>query len=326
LPFYWELPLTLVLIGAAGVWIGMRHAHGPLKTVFIGGSALSVVVSVFYAHEQYSYLVSDSVYASRNFYGTLRIKERYPSGAQDPMRRLVHGVILHGMQDMRPEMRQKPTTYYGLDSGVGLAIRELQRTSPKGVRVGVIGLGVGTLASYGRKGDAFRMYEINPQVIDVAKTGFTYLQDSPAEISIALGDARLVLEREAPNQFDVLVIDAFSSDSIPIHLMTRQALAVYLKHIKPDGVVAFHVTNRYLNLAPVVAMLAKDAGFKAALVSDEPADDIRGVLALSDWVLVTKNGSLLASKSVAQKTVLIDEIAGLGIWTDDFNNLFQVLK
>jgi len=196
----------------------------------------------------------------------------------------------------------------------------------QGIRVGVIGLGVGTLAAYGRKGDHYRMYEINPQVIDIAKREFTYIQDSPADVSFALGDARLVLEREPANRFDVLVIDAFSSDSIPIHLMTREALGVYLRHLKAEGVIAFHVTNRYLNLAPVVRRIAEEAGYQAVLLEDEPADDARGVLALSDWVLVTKNQRLLASRAVRDKAVEIEPIVGLRSWTDDFNNLFQVLK
>jgi hypothetical protein len=135
-----------------------------------------------------------------------------------------------------------------------------------------------------------------------------------------------VLEREPANGFDVLVIDAFSSDSIPIHLMTREALGVYLRHLKAEGVIAFHVTNRYLNLAPVVRRIAEEAGYQAVLLEDEPADDARGVLALSDWVLVTKNQRLLASRAVRDKAVEIEPIVGLRSWTDDFNNLFQVLK
>jgi SAM-dependent methyltransferase len=269
---------------------------------------------------------SDSIYASRNFYGTLRIKERVPLDTQAPIRRLVHGVILHGLQDMSPQARQAPTTYYGPDSGVGLAIHEMGRQSPSGIRVGVIGLGVGTLASYGRKGDHYRMYEINPDVIEIAKREFTYIADSPADVSFALGDARLVLEREAPNQFDVLVIDAFSSDSIPIHLITREALQVYARHMKPGGVIAFHVTNRYLNLPPVVRQVAEQAGYQAVLIADEAGDDLRGLMALSDWVLVTKNETFLNAKAIQDQKYPFETIPGLKPWTDDFNNLFKVLK
>ncbi len=325
-PFYWELPLALVLTGLLGAWIAARSATGPLKIVFVGGSLISAAVCVHYTRAYVSDTGFDSIYASRNFYGTLRIKERTSVGADAPVRRLVHGVILHGLQDTSTAARQMPTTYYGPDSGVGLVLTEMGRRVPTGMRVGVIGLGVGTLAAYGRKGDVYRMYEINPDVIDIAKREFTYISDSPARVEFALGDARLVLEREAPQNFDVLVIDAFSSDSIPIHLMTREALSAYAKHMAPDGVIAFHVTNRYLRLSPVVQQIAQEAGFAAVLIEDEPVSDPRGLMALSDWVLVTKSPSLPRVPAIAGKTVTIEPIAGLTPWSDDFNNLFRVLK
>ena len=325
-PFYWELPLALVLAGLLGVWVALRSVKGPLRAVFVGGSLISIAVCGHYTRAYVNDIGFDSVYAARNFYGTLRIKERAYSGASEPVRRLVHGVILHGLQDMSPERRQFPTTYYGPDSGVGLAIAEAGRRHPAGIRVGVIGLGVGTLAAYGRKGDVVRMYEINPQVIEVAQREFTYISDSPARVEFALGDARLVLEREPPQRFDVLVIDAFSSDSIPIHLMTREAMAVYEKHIQPDGVIAFHVTNRYLSLAPVVKQIAEEAGFQVALIEDEPLNDARGLMALSDWVLVSKSPALMRAPDILDKTIPIESIPGLKTWTDDFNTLFRVLK
>lgn len=325
-PFYWELPLGLVLVGAMGLWIALVRTAKPLQTLFVGGSLLSMAAAGLYATQFVQDAQQDSTYASRNFYGTLRIKERRHVGSIEPVRRLVHGVILHGLQDMDPRYRSLPTTYYGRSSGVGIAIEQMGLQSPAGIQVGVIGLGVGTLAAYGRKGDHYRMYEINAQVIDLANQHFSYLQDSAASISFALGDARLVLEREAPRQFDVLVIDAFSSDSIPIHLITREALAVFERHMKPQGVIVFHVTNRYLDLAPVVRNLAAAAGYQAVLISDDPATDTRGLLAYSDWVLVTRNTRLLEAKPVKDKRYPIDDLPQLGIWTDDFNNLFRVLK
>ncbi|MBU3719655.1 MAG: hypothetical protein FGM22_02700 [Burkholderiaceae bacterium] len=324
--YYWELPIALMLTGVAGAWIGMRYVQGPLRAVFVGGSLVSLAVCAHYSRLHLEERAFDNIYSARNFYGTLKITERDTPAADGPVRRLVHGVILHGLQELSTTHRQEPTTYYGRHSGVGLAIEQMGRQSPQGIRVGVIGLGVGTLASYGRPNDHYRMYEINPRVIEIAKTEFTYIQDSPASVSFALGDARLVLEREPPNRFDVLVIDAFSSDSIPIHLMTREALSVYLRHIQPEGVVAFHVTNRYLRLAPVVRQIAEEAGYRAVLIEDEPTDDPRGLMALSDWVLVTKNERLLSSRAVKDKTVDIEPIPGLRTWTDDFNNLFQILK
>lgn len=325
-PFYWELPLALMLTGAAGAWVAYRRTRGPLRNVFVGGSLISLVVCGYYGYGYYQDTSAGSVYASRNFYGTLRITERKQSVGEEPVRRLVHGVILHGLQDMNEPYRRQPTTYYGPTSGVGLTLLEMGRTQPAGIKVGVIGLGVGTLAAYGRKGDHYRMYEINPEVIEIAKSRFTYLKDSAAEISFALGDARLVLEREKPNQFDVLVIDAFSSDSIPIHLITREALDAYAPHLKPGGAILFHVTNRYLDLAPVVRNVAQAAGYQAVLLSDEPLDEKRGLLALTDWVLVTKSQALLDAKAIRNRRAPIEDIAKLGVWTDDFSNLFRVLK
>ncbi len=323
---YWELPLALMLIGFLGIWVGLRHGKGPLQKVFVGGSLVSLVVCGYYAGAFQRDAASGSIYAARNFYGTLKITDREYSGGIEPVRRLVHGVILHGLQDLNLDFRQEATTYYGESSGVGLAIRHYAKASPSGIRVGVIGLGVGTLARFGRPGDQYRMYEINPLVIDVAQSYFSYLKESPATVSFALGDARLVLEREPAQQFDVLVVDAFSSDSIPIHLMTREALAVYRRHLAPNGVIAFHVTNRYLDLAPVVQQLAGEVGLAAALVSDNPIVDPRGVLALSDWVLVTDNGDLLREPEIVAKRHRVLPIPGLSPWTDDFNNLFRVLK
>jgi len=190
--------------------------------------------------------------------------------------------------------------------------------------VGVVGLGAGTLAAYGRKGDVIRFYEINPQVIEIARRDFYYIPDSKAKVDTVLGDARLTMEREAPQQYDVLAIDAFSSDAIPVHLITKEAMAIYLKHIKPDtGVIAFHVTNRFLKLAPVVKQIADTYGLHTALISD---DEGEGDASRTDWVLVTRNKKLLENKAIKEDTSEIKEIPGLRLWTDDFNNLVQILK
>ncbi|HEX6689650.1 MAG TPA: fused MFS/spermidine synthase, partial [Burkholderiales bacterium] len=207
----------------------------------------------------------DVIAASRSFYGVLRVKQYGDEGDATQLRRLVHGTIMHGEQYTHDTLRRKPTTYYEPTSGVGVAIASRQG---KPVRVGVVGLGTGTLAAYGRAGDVYRFYEIDPDVVRVARSDFTYLSDSPAKIEVALGDARLTLEREPPQRFDVLAVDAFSSDAIPVHLITKEALAVYLKHVGADGIVAFHVSNRFLDLIPVVARIAKENGAYAALVRD----------------------------------------------------------
>jgi SAM-dependent methyltransferase len=193
------------------------------------------------------------------------------------------------------------------------------------VRVGVIGLGTGTIAAYGRKGDAYRFYDIDPNVVEVARTQFTYLADSGARIDIVVGDARLSLEREAPQQFDVLAVDAFAGDAIPVHLITREALAVYLRHMKPDGIVAFHVSNRFLRLIPVVARIAKEDGAYAILVSDNPEDD--SSRSRTDWVLVSRSQAALHAPRIlkAGASAARDE-PRWRTWTDDYSNLVQILK
>jgi spermidine synthase len=261
--------------------------------------------------------------SERSFYGVIRVKEYGEAGTSYHLRRLVHGVIMHGEQSMVPGERREPTTYYGPTSGVAAAIAARKALGP--VRVGVIGLGAGTLAAYGRKGDTYRFYDINPQVIAVAQREFTFLGDSEARIEIALGDARLNLERESPRGFDVLAIDAFSSDAIPVHLITLEALGVYLRHMKPDGIVAFHVSNRFLNLVPVVARIAREQGLAAVLVDDRDEDD--GDKTSSDWVLLSRSKAALETPQIeAVSPEPPGEEEGWRTWTDDYSNLVQILK
>ena len=274
----------------------------------------------FFWNNQLTQLQEDARVMKRNFYGTLRTKDTGSETSPDSMRRLIHGVILHGEQYLNPAKRGEPTTYYGPDSGVGIAIKI---TNPSNQKVGVIGLGTGTLAAWGKAGDNYRFYEINPQVIEVAQSEFTYLKDSKATVETVLADARLSLERETPRNFDVLVIDAFSSDSIPVHLVTDEAMTVYLKHLSPGGVIAFHVTNRFLKLAPVVKKIADKHGLFTALVVDDAEESS---FSKTDWLLVTRNKGLLDNEALATKTTPIDDIPGLKLWTDDFSSLYQILK
>jgi hypothetical protein len=191
-------------------------------------------------------------------------------------------------------------------------------------RVGVIGLGTGTLAAYGRAGDVFRFYELNPAVEQIARNVFRYLRDSRAKIELVMGDARLSLAAEAPQRYDVLVIDAFSGDAIPVHLLTTQALDLYRRHLQPNGIVAFHVSNRFLDLPPVVQQIAEHAGFQTAFISNE--DDAPLDLDSSDWVLVTANQTFLSQARVAKAQQAITIPTGLHRWTDDYNSLLPVLR
>jgi hypothetical protein len=313
---YYEfgIGLLVTLLIAAYVTRVMHQVVPMLALAALGFSG-------FHVYSYIQFLAKDTLVMKRNFYGTLRVKDVGRQDEKDSMRRLMHGVIMHGEQYLAPERRREPTTYYGVTSGIGRLMKVLDAP---GTRVGVVGLGTGTLAVYGRKGDVYRFYEINPQVVEVANRDFTYLGDSGAKIEHVLGDARLAMEREPPQGYDVLAIDAFSSDSIPVHLITREVMAVYLRHMKPDGVIAFHVTNRFLHLAPVVKRIADEYGLHVALIDDDAEEN--NDLARTDWVLVTRQPALLAREEIANVTSEIDDIPGLAVWTDDFNNLFQILK
>jgi len=262
--------------------------------------------------------------ASRNFYGVLRVKEYGTPGEANHLRRLLHGVIMHGEQYLHPDHRGMVTSYYQHSSGIGAALLA-RRERPGPMRVGVIGLGTGTLAAYGRKGDTYRFYDINPRMIGVASREFTYLADSDARIELELGDARLSLEHEPPQNFDVLAVDAFSSDAIPVHLITREALALYLRHVKADGIVAFHVSNRFLELVPVVARLARENGAHAVVVYEGSGEDDSRTQ--SDWVLVSREPKALQGREFdAVGAEPAEDREGLRTWTDDYSNLIQILK
>jgi len=316
LPAHFELPAGLVLCGLLLLW-QVRRDYPLFGVLGLASLAVTVGGAIWGTTEFYRNAIS----ASRNFYGVLRVQET-DEGRADHRRSLIHGTILHGNQYLDPALRRQATTYYTNTSGIGRLLESLHpRTTP--LRVAVIGLGTGSLAVYGAKGDTYRFYEINPDVIDVARRDFTYLADSDATVETALGDARLVLEREAAQGFDVIAIDAFSSDSIPVHLITHQALAIYLKHLKSDGVIAFHVTNRFLDLVPVVDALAKAHGLSAAWVEDSGE---AAIASRSDWILLSRDAQRLAAPLIAEVAQPLRSREDWRMWTDDFNNLVQVLK
>jgi len=274
------------------------------------------------AYDGFSYY-RDVRVSERGFYGVLRVKEYGSPGEPSHLRRLVHGTIMHGEQYL--ERRRFITTYYQEPSGIGLAIKSRQEQGP--IRVGVIGLGTGTIAAYGRQGDLYKFYDIDPRVVQLARKEFSFLADSPAKIEVALGDARLSLEREPPQNFDVLAVDAFSSDAIPVHLITKEALGIYLKHVKSDGIVAFHVSNRFLQLIPVVARLAKEQGAHAVLVNDDPDDEDESLRSRSDWVLVSRDLAALQRPAIVEGGATeAEDRPAWRTWTDDYSNLIQILK
>jgi SAM-dependent methyltransferase len=316
LPAQFELALGLAACAFLLLWQA-RTANLVLLLLGLAASVATAACGIWYVRTFYD----DVIATARNFYGVLRVQETGFNEA-NRHRSLIHGTIMHGNQYLASQYRRKSTSYYTPTSGVGRVLESLNpRLAP--LRVGVIGLGTGTIATYGAKGDVYRFYDINPAVVRLSHDEFTYLGDSDATIEIALGDARLSLEREPPEQFDLLAIDAFSSDAIPVHLITVEALDVFRRHMKPDGVIAFHVTNRYLDLVPVVEALARARNMRAAWIADDPDDPMAS---RSDWVLLTSGGDVLDRPQIAEAATKIESHPQWGLWTDDFNNLFQVLK
>ena len=268
------------------------------------------------------YRGTENLVSRRSFYGVLRVADLGDDGA-DARRSLYNGRILHGTQFRRPNRRREPTTYYNLDSGIGLTLQNLKPDDT--LRVATVGLGTGTIAAYGEEGDYYCFYEINPDVIDIAHQYFTYLSDSPAHPVVKLGDARLSMEQQSPQNYDVIALDAFSGDAIPAHLLTVEAFAVYLRHLKSDGVLAVHTSNRHLDLQPIVALLAEHYHMHVVLID---AIDHEGVAdSSSEWLLVTNNIDFLTSQRVQEAAITVAQPGpSIRVWTDQYSNLFQILR
>lgn len=283
--------------------------------------AAAIVTMAVYMGKEIKVQAQDSRVMVRNFYGALRVRDNGPETGLDTVRTLTHGTINHGEEYLNVAKRRMPTTYYGPNSGVGIAIREKQKKGA--IRVGVVGLGTGTIAAYGRLGDYYRYYEINPLVPPITKGQFYFVPSCPAKLEIAMGDARLSMEREAPENFDVLAVDAFSSDAIPVHLLTKEAMQLYFRHLRPDGVLAVHISNRYLDLQPVVEGEANAVG-KLTRTVDTEDDDTVDVFSAT-WVLVYAAGSGFQPEEL-KNSADIKSKRTVRLWTDDYSNLFRILK
>lgn len=316
-----ELPLALlacpVLVTAALLY--QRAVPNWLYALF--GAGIVALGAVLFQGEKTSR--ESSMLMARNFFGPLRVEE-YEEGP-DRRRKLVHGTINHGSQFVAPERRRWATSYYAEESGVGQAILR-QRKGNEPQKVGVIGLGTGTLAVYGRPQDEYVFYDINPLVEKIARSHFTYLSDCQARSQVVLGDARLSLERQAPQNFDVLAVDAFSSDSIPIHLLTAEAFRVYLGHLKPDGILAVHISNRFLNLEPVVRSHAEALGLQSLYTHNKR--DSKKAINGATWALVgeKEQATINEMRHKDEYPELDAPKAGFRPWTDDYSNLFQQLN
>ena len=319
----YEMPLSLV---ACAMLISYVLRQDPsLKWVrrWPGVVATTVLTLALtgYVGWQIKQMVSGSRIMVRNFYGGLRVRDTGEKNSLEATRTLTHGTINHGEQYLNIARRRLPTTYYGPNTGLGIAIREKQKTGA--IRIGIIGLGTGTTAAYGRLGDYIRYYEINPLVLELARKEFFYLADCPAKLDVAMGDARLSLEREAPQNFDVLAVDAFSSDSIPVHLLTKQAMELYFRHLRPDGILAVHISNRYLNLQPVLEGEVH-ATQKIARIVDTEDDDTQDVFGAT-WVLIASPATGFTGEELSSSSPL-DSKRTVRLWTDDYSNLFKILK
>jgi hypothetical protein len=336
---YWEFHLGLAGVGLIFLIILFRDRGSYLFAgrptaawVLLGISYVALIVSL---GVQIRDTLSGTLTVRRNFFGVLKVLEDNKGDPSGHRMVLMHGRIEHGYQFFANDKRHWPTSYFGPNSGIGIAIRcHPRRLDPtiRQLRVGVVGLGTGTMASYGRQGDYFRFYELNPEVLDISGTYFTYRKDCPAQVDVVLGDARISMEREKagmqPGQFDVLAVDAFSSDAIPVHLLTRECYQDYWYHMKPDGVLALHVSSRYFNLSPVIRSLAETDAERRPQVSlvEDPGNTAEETDA-TRWILITANKQFLANPDVKAAITLwpLEDSKRL-LFTDDYSNLFKLLK
>lgn len=316
---YYELGIAVV---ASLIAVGMLSSQSaPSPALARIGAAIMAFVTVCVAagfvykavmtHERFAFL-------ARNFYGKLALEDKQPQGAL--VRTLYHGGIIHGLQSFHVRPPQ-PTTYYTRGSGLGAAMTALDTARPRAI--GVIGLGSGTIAAYGRAGDRFRFYDINPLVVDIARRSFTYLADCRAQVDIVLGDGRLALQKYADRRFDLLVVDAFSGDSIPVHLLTREAMALYFARLAQGGIVAVHISNRYLDLEPVLAEHAAQMG-KAARVFEADADTGNQGYATT-WVLLAESDDTFRHAAFVEGEQP-ERKPGMREWADDYSSVVRLLE
>ena len=322
---YYEFPISLGLCGLLAVAVLFREPDWVFRRDLLGWPAIIVftlaALLVGYLGRMMRDSVKDSLFAGRNFYGGLKVQQYGKYYAWEGYRSLVHGSINHGEQYTHPARRKMPVTYYCPDTGVGRFMAARVVGAPQ--RVALIGLGTGTLAAYARPGDFYRFYEINPMVPAIANTFFTYLKDADAQVDIRMGDARLSLERQEPQDYDLIAVDAFSSDSIPVHLLTREALQLYFKHMTPKGVLAVHISNRYINLEPVLERGAVALG-KAARVFETDDNEDQTCYGTT-WVLLTSDPDIFQQQELKSGTKPTPA-PWLKVWTDDFSNVYKLLR
>ena len=315
---YVELNIVLVVLA---LLITIRL---PRSLIALG--VIALIATSYYAVSAAREYAREMRVVARDFYGVVRTRDKEVDGVR--YRAMYHGAIIHGGQLLGDPDRNTPSDYFGPGSGYGRLFAALNEARPGPRKVGIIGLGAGVVAAYGRQGDELTFYEISPTVVDIQRREFTFLRDTPARTGVVLGDGRLSLEREAPRSYDVLGIDAFSGDSIPMHLLTREAMALYARHLAPNGVIVFQATNRYIDMMPVVKRLAAEQGMHAVLVADNPASQSGADYWLSstDQILVSRDRKLLAHPRIQAAASQIKDRPDLPTFTDAHHNLVRILK
>ena len=319
----WGIALTLFMgtVKKAQITQTRTSIRVALVALIIAG-----IIFISNTREKTEILVLD-----RNFYGVMQVNSLDAENPTAHKNEFAHGKTIHGVQFQSADKKKIPTTYYSEGSGVGIALLN-HPARPGNLKIGAIGLGVGTISTYGRPGDQIIFYEINPMVIEIAQSEyFSFMADSPADISTILGDARISLENElqetGSHDFDILVVDAFNSDSIPTHLLTQEAFALYSAHLNPEGIIAIHISNRHLDLRPVVWKQADEFGFSGFEFSNiDPEINEISVLP-SEWIVLSKNKDFLQNPVILELGApRSEDLPDLRLWTDDYSNIFELLR
>jgi hypothetical protein len=324
-PNYWEMPIAVTGLGVLIAIVLSYEDNGAPRPLAVRASLLIVALSFgVYLARLERRTNKDYILAARNFYGVLRVRDDPPDEGTGGVRVLIHGTINHGTQILGPGGGRIPTSYFGETSGISRAIRTKGEAGP--IRIGILGLGAGVTATLARAGDTLHYYEINPLVFEIAQTKFDFWKSCPADKHLYFGDGRLTLENMPDSEnLDFLAMDAFTSDAVPMHLLTREAYATYARHMKPDGVLAINISNRYLDLEPIIAQAAKEMGWSGVMVYDEGNSEPYYVS--NTWVLLTKAPAIFAHPNFQHaNTSVLQPRPGFRAWTDDYSNIIQILR
>jgi hypothetical protein len=314
---FYELPSALIVLVAAVDFLlltdkQLRLAFGR-KYVYASLIVCTIVVLSIMLSNKGTY--ADSVAQHRNFYGVLRVVRTNSGDPKEAQHVLMHGRVIHGSQYLSPDKKRLGTTYFGPASAIGRVLLNYKSSEPR--RVAVIGLGAGTVATYGKQGDSFRFYEINPDSVFFAQKYFSFISDTSAQVDIVDGDARISLAREPEQLFDILFIDAFSGDAIPVHLLTKEAFELYFRRLTIDGVIVVHISNRYLDLAPVLSGIAAYFGVSLAVTPILGPDGS----SLPRYAVLTRNNTVSDLFKEDQPPQSDTHL----LWTDDYSNVVTLL-